>query len=554
MYATWSTDTGATITDYDIQNISINGNYLTTTQGTSDAPSVIITNWTELAVGTNPTPTTITIATPTTYGDYGTITGETTSSGYVLPDGSLYSGDWSAQTEHSGLKINIVIQAYQGDYPTTKMTQPENKKSAYAKLSGNKVVEVEEIVEETESSTASVKDVVVNFSNVSTYTTSESQTGDVDSKIIEMKVTSITDTKTAVSLVLKEDETEIPSPEFDKPVVITMTVPGKLTEPKITYNGTADGEILSSTINESANTTTIVFSVKHFSEYVIADTIVTTADGLQASLNAGGYVKLGDNLSVSNGITVSKSAMLDLNGKEISTSMGYLIDVQADLTISNGTLNCTSTGGAGTTVLKVVNQTNAVNLTLNNVDVVGPTNDAANAAIYVESNAGEIVIDINGGEITANHYPLNIRSGNSNLKITADDATIQGYCAMQCHSTNVTFEFTDCNLIGLNQWNNPGDNEFAVIVLYNDATGSRVTCRGCTVSAVENGTAKESFFDFRSVSTVVLNDCTYKYKGTTVTVDEIKGGTYTYISESDLGSVTYSVDGNVLTITGVAKS
>jgi len=266
------------------------------------------------------------------------------------------------------------------------------------------------------------------------------------------------------------------------------------------------------------------------------------------AVDAKGTVKLLRDVVTDSSFTINQKITLDLNKHTISTSAGYLIDVQSDLTISDGTLKCTSTGGKGTTVLNIKDQTSAVNLTLNNVNVVGPTNDAVNAAIYVENNKGAVVIDIDGGKITANHYPLNIRENNSDLKITADDATIQGYCAMQCHSNDVTFEFTNCTLIGLNQWNGSG-NDFDVIVLYSDATGSTVTCEGCTISAVGNGTAEEGFFDIRSACEIVMKDCAYKYDGQTIDVADVEN--YKWIDETNVSDVDFvlSDDNSTLTIT-----
>ncbi len=531
--------------------------------------SIVIKDWTEVDSTTTDVGTvTAFISIPTTYGGaleapviaFNPDTGE----GSTVID-ETYTKSWDAQIVRSGLSFEMKIVAVQGDYPYTLMEKVGDTETVSATIPTNKVVKANSITTSEAGSDEKVNNVVLDFSNVSTATDSESASTNITGTKVTAEVTNISSTDSTVTIDLNlfsvdgTTKTLINSPTFDKDVVITMTVPGKITEPKITYNGVEDGKILSSTIN-SDNTTTVVFSVTHFSEYVIADTLVTTAEGLQASLNAGGYVKLGADITDVSQVLVCKKSgtVLDLNGHKISTSQKCLLDVQASLTITGGTLQSTNTEGAEdatVTVLKVVDQTADITLTLQSVNVISPTDGIRNSSIYASNNTGEVVIDIDGGKLIANHYPLNVRSGNTNIKFIVNDATIQGYCALQSHSYNSIFEFTNCDLIGLNQWDIPGkptDNDFAVIVLYNDATGSEVKCTGCTISAVKQGTAKEYLFDLRSVSTIVLNDCNYLCEGDAVGIEDIIGGSYTYISTSDIESAKYDIDGNVLTIKGQA--
>ena len=592
MYATWEKATGANITDYDIQNISINGKYLTTTEGTSDSPSVIITNWTELAVGTDPTPTNITIATPTTYGDKnsdGTWVLPGTTTGYA-------AADWDTKTARSGLTINIVIQAYQGDYPYTAMTTEtiNSQEVSAAVIPANKVVEASSIVT-SDTSSATATNVVMDFSDAGTY--KESGTGDAK-EITGTKVTAkVTEVDTASSKVTidlnlyKVTETSgsttnelIDSPTFTNPVVITMTVPGKLTEPKITYNGAQDGKILSSTIN--GDNTTVVFSVDHFSEYVIADTVVTTAEGLQASLNAGGYVKLGATITVNTESDKSGTAfiskvpgtVLDLNGYTISTNMKCLIDVQDTLTIRNGDLVCTYGQNSSEKEGRVINidgdsvddggsgAAENMTLTLRDVDVIGPTDNSFNRGITVWGTKN-LTIEIDGGSISANHYPLNIVSGNTGITCTVKNAILEGYCAFQTRSPG-SYTFKGCVLSGVNQWTGVSDR-FGVIVLESEASNPIVTLKDCLIKAVEK-TDNELFLSLKCSSklySVTIEGCEYSLNDVSISLETIKSNLGTlnneYVSACTISgnyafpySLTwnYDTENDKLTITGPVTS
>ncbi len=374
MYATWETTEDASITNYDIQNISINGKYLTVAEatpygGSSDAPAAIITDWTLLAAEADPTPTNITIATPTTYGDK-------TDDGYALPDGSSYTTGWDTKTARSGLTINIVIEAYQGDYPYEPMKVTNN--TATATIPANKVVKAD-VIKYTETGTAStqeVTNVVMDFSNAATYTTSSDTTTkkDIAGTTIKTEVTGISTTSettnVSINLSLYEGSSTTPvtSPTFTNPVVITMTVPGELSDPKVVYNETGtDGTVLSSTIN-SDSTTTVVFSVDHFSNYTIKqDNGAESKWELQKALAAGGYVKLGSDISdVSVDIEVTSDATLDLNGYDVTFSSNNTDESNWNIKVAKGaSLTVTGTDASAVTFSKTWGFRVYGNLTIN---------------------------------------------------------------------------------------------------------------------------------------------------------------------------------------------
>ncbi len=578
MYATYE-NTGS-ITDYDIQNISINGKYLSETTGTSASP-VIITDWTELAVNDDPTPTGITINTPVTYGS------KNSNGTWVLPnDIAGYSGEWNSKTARSGLTINIVIEAYQGDYPYTEMTVSSSTATATIPENGVVKTKANDMISTTNGN---VKDIVMDFSNAGTYTTSDdgSTKKNITGTQISATVTGIStvESTTNVSLDLQLKSvgsdgttTTIESPKFTNPVVITMTVPGQLLSPKVVYNGSGeDATVLSSTIN-SDSTTTIVFSVTHFSNYIISDTsIVKTAKELQTALNAGGYVKLGNDITVSSGGATGVAlesnmagTVLDLNGYEISTTDRCLIDVQDSLTICNGKLICTPTEKEG----RVINidgdsvqnggsgAAKNMRLTLRNVDVIGPTDNSENRGISVWGTTG-LTIDIDGGTITANHYPLNIVKNNTGIECNVKNATLEGYCAFQSYSAG-TLNFEDCTLSGVNQWTTGADG-FATMALHVEANASSVTVNNCIIKASTVG-AKEFFLDVRCSSyDIKMEQCKYFMNGTEVSLSEIQekessDSLPVYLCNGEtspkgkLSGCSYDTSSNILTVKSSATA
>jgi len=314
---------------------------------------ILIKNWTVVESGTSPGKVQVVITTPVSYGSDSYDSSDppakiqsiksvdgtpSTSDATVAGDGYVA---WSATTERSGLSFTVKVIAVQGDYPYTAMTKEtiSDTNVSAAVVPSNKIVKAESI-ETSDENNKTASDVTIDFSNVATYSGTVSDTSETGVDVIGTKVTAkVTEVSTADSTVkvdlnlykvVNESSTLITSPQFDEPVVITMTVPGAMTSPKITYNDEEDGEILSSSVNGSGYdaTTTVVFSVKHFSEYVIKDgSIINNLDELTAAMAAGGSYKLGSSISdVSSNIEVTSDSTLDLNGHSIAFtgSVGFV--------------------------------------------------------------------------------------------------------------------------------------------------------------------------------------------------------------------------------------
>ena len=319
-------------TYYDLINVYIDGVAL---KVGNLGEELIVKDWTVTDAGINPEKQTITITTPNDYGGApgAEIKSFKTDTGEGSVDGATegYTA-WSQTEEKSGLTIKLSIVAMQGDYPYTPMSVDGNIASVDS-LPDNKVVKAEKIEV---SSGVEVEDVVVDFSNVTSYGTTEGTTTgtDITNQKVELQVKSVESAsaksdggKVELSLNLGTESTETPK-YFDKPVVITMTVPGKFTNPVIVYNAGEgktgeNGTVISSVI--SGNSTTITFSVTHFSDYTIQNvTGVSTAENLKAVLEKGVYVKLTADIdNVSDSITLpadGNKVELDLNGHNIKFS------------------------------------------------------------------------------------------------------------------------------------------------------------------------------------------------------------------------------------------
>ena len=316
---------------YDLKNIYIGGKQLNASSedgSTITVGDTLIVDWTPLSVGVNPSAGAYSITTPESYGGdanspitaYNPKTGE----GSALKD-DTHTADWTSAKERKGLTITLYVVAVQGDYPYTVMTEDTTGKTVSANMPVNKVVKATSITSSESGSSAVVKDVVVDFSAVGG---TEGTTDVSDTKVI-VGISKVDETnkQVTVSLALTKSNAPVSNPTFDNPVIMTMTVPGKFTNPEVIYNGDGtDGTVLSSTIN-SGDTTTITFSVTHFSDYSIVNTnTVTTAEELRKALAVENYVKLGADISVEKSIGLTREVTLDLNGHNIkfTDSAGFV--------------------------------------------------------------------------------------------------------------------------------------------------------------------------------------------------------------------------------------
>ena len=334
-----------TYTTYDLSNILICGKALdfSYNDGVITLNETVIEDWTLLAVDKNPATQSVYITTPQSYGGDGinSIVAYNPSDGTGSTEKTGdYTEDWSPKGK-TGLTIKFTVTAVQGDFPYTEMKTVGETKVVSANIPENKVVKAKTITVSSETGIedpATVSDVIVDFSNVSTYNTGGETTQEesIEEKSVSVEVKSVDSAgKIEVDLNLKSGETVVESPKFNEPVVVTMTVPGEFTNPVIIYDGKEDGKIISSIIKDGS--TTITFSVNHFSEYTIQNiTDVHNAETLKSTLEKGIYARLTADISgVNEDITLPSSGKveLDLNGHKIGFTgeAGFMYSAEFDV-------------------------------------------------------------------------------------------------------------------------------------------------------------------------------------------------------------------------------
>ena len=335
-----------TYTTYDLSNILICGKALKFSYdaGKITLNETVIEDWTLLAVDKNPATQSVYITTPQSYGGDGinSIVAYNPSDGTGSTEKTgAYTEDWSPEGK-TGLTIKFTVTAVQGDFPYTEMKTVGETKVVSANIPENKVVKAKTITVSSEAGSgigpATVSDVIVDFSNVSTYNTGDeiTQEESIEEKSVSVEVKSVdSDGKIELDLNLKSGDTVVKSPKFNEPVVVTMTVPGEFTNPVIIYDGKEDGKIISSIIKDGS--TTITFSVNHFSEYTIQNiTDVHDAATLKNTLEKGIYARLTADISgVNEDITLPSSGKveLDLNGHKIGFTgeAGFMYSAEFDV-------------------------------------------------------------------------------------------------------------------------------------------------------------------------------------------------------------------------------
>lgn len=381
--------------NYDLQNIMLNGAALTESSRNVD--------WTVAS----PSPNgiidsgTITIETPTTYGD------RSNDGKYILPDGTKYAGnDWSPNGVKK-ISISIEAEIYQGDYPYTIL---DNSGSATVPNNGM-------IIGSEDSNITSI-----NFSSNNNYT-SGSDTTSVSGKTVNATATpDAGNNKVDVSLELKDGENTINNPEFSEPVIITITVDGDLTNnnttaPSVIFNGEQEQPTLVSYKFDNGKTT-VTFSVTHFSNYTISKSSkVTNTTELQNALNAGGPVALGADITGNFTVPDNSEVFLDLNGFKITNSGN-----NDTITVSlNGTLIILDNSVKNTGTIDNINHTktplyNNGKTIINGGTILrsaetgkSPTVSGGNS-YYTILNHGIIIIN-DGKVISAGHYSSLIENG-----------------------------------------------------------------------------------------------------------------------------------------------
>lgn len=156
---------------------------------------------------------------------------------------------------------------------------------------------------------------------------------------------------------------------------------------------------------------------------ITADGGVETVDELTSAINAGGNVKLGTNIEITNenlGYKISgKSVVLDLNGFALTragTTQTALFQIS-----NGGSLKITDSKGTGS-----ITSSYPVDLWSNSTFVLngGAITSPKGAAIDIYTLASNVTVEINGGSAYASaDNSFGIR-GNSNIKVDINGGTI----------------------------------------------------------------------------------------------------------------------------------
>lgn len=154
-----------------------------------------------------------------------------------------------------------------------------------------------------------------------------------------------------------------------------------------------------------------------------ADGGVETVDELTSAINAGGNVKLGTNIEITNenlGYKISgKSVVLDLNG--FALTRAGTTDTKLFQISNGGSLTITDSKGTGS-----ITSSYPVDLRSNSTFVLngGAITSPKGAAIDIYTLASNVTVEINGGSAYASaDNSFGIR-GNSNIKVDINGGTI----------------------------------------------------------------------------------------------------------------------------------
>ena len=248
---------------------------------------------------------------------------------------------------------------------------------------------------------------------------------------------------------------------------------------------------------------------------------VTTAATFNDALSAGRSASLENDVALGEAYTINaqstnKDVEIDGNGNTLSSTTGTRI---IDIDEADGS-----------------------SVTLNDVKV-----DAANKERAISIwGSDDVEVNVNGSEVEAIKYAINIAGSNDNVELNIDNSTVTGWCAFQSWSPNSVINVNNSTLIGNNQWSGTS-NAFGTIVINEGATGNVITIRNSRIEANQYGDQKQWFVLFKDAATVIFEDCTFWKNGTEITMDEIFssnfGNYFAFTSQA-------AIDGSHLVING----
>ena len=224
--------------------------------------------------------------------------------------------------------------------------------------------------------------------------------------------------------------------------------------------------------------------------------------------------------AVADGENVSLTAPIELSER---------LEVKKDITINgNGNAITIPTDR----VINLANIAEPITVTLNNVDLNGPTQDTYTRGISIY-DVPKVKVVMDNCSLSANYYAINLASAAPNAEIVVKNTTLTGWCAFQTHSpySNVTFE--NCTLIGLNDkgFNADGWNDFATVVVngYSEgnpdpdgAHGGTFTFKNCRIEANQTTGNTQYLLSVRAKNTTLIaENCSFYVDGTEVSIEDV---------------------------------
>ena len=279
-------------------------------------------------------------------------------------------------------------------------------------------------------------------------------------------------------------------------------------------------EILTETDNYSISATTTVVGDIVKSVAIVKYTGATdfySCSSLQEAIgiaenDANATVVIIRDITTSEIVTVNGTVVIDLNGKSVTSTAKKAIEVYANATIKNGTING---------INRCVDTREAVELTLSDVTL--------NANEYTSAYGNPQPLTIGGSEngTKVNMTNVNISAEDGygiisfvETELTATNANISGYSALyvKAGSNGSSFTFNNSTLSGSNADNDVEDNRFATIAIQEN--GVTVMVNGGKVIAEGNHYTALSI-DWAS------NETETTYNNNVVTIDaELAGNIY----------------------------
>lgn len=268
-------------------------------------------------------------------------------------------------------------------------------------------------------------------------------------------------------------------------------------------------------------------------------TPVETKEEIESALTEG------KNVELMNSITSTERINTPVDAKEIVINgNGNTISVTEPVANSRVlSLIATSAEGPGCQA--------DVNVSINGTNLINNSTSAYSRGISFSYLNGANV-NVTDSTVKAGYYALNFTANNENVTIRFQNATIEGWAALNCYANNSTFVFENCTLSGQNTHSGPTNN-FSILVLDGNningtaetagryGSGNTLTFNNCDFLAKTSTENDEYILSFQygaCNNTVNFNSCTFNYqpqdKRTFITTTEDATGNRVFMDGEEI--------------------